>query len=80
METFFDYKTRILVLEDYPSPNNKKLTKGNTYPVGVRKHPLFGDCYYLLNHKEEWMNGYFIEKDPRLFKEIQNSVSFIKDT
>lgn len=84
----FEYKTHILCIEDYPSPNNpthfdkyktkiKKFEKGKTYHVGVRKHPLIGLCYYELQEDGESVTGYFIEKNKRLFKEINNSIHFI---
>jgi hypothetical protein len=74
----FEYKTHILCIEDYISPNkNNKFQKGETYYVGLRNHPLFGLCYYELQEDGESVTGYFIEKDKRLFKEIKNATQFI---
>jgi hypothetical protein len=73
----FEYKTHILCTRDFPSPNEIKFTKGNTYYVGLRKHPLFGDVYYELQEDGHSVTGYFIEKDKRLFKEITNTTHFI---
>ena len=77
MSNFFDYTTRILCLCDYVKSDERPLKKGNTYPVGVRVHPLFGPCYYLLDDDGKWTTGYFMEQDSYHFKEVPNTVDYI---
>ncbi len=73
----FEYKTRILCIRDYPSPNKNKFELGKTYYVGVRNHPMVGYCYYELQEDGHSITGYYIERLPGLFKEINNSTDFI---
>ena len=88
----FRYKTYIKCLKEYPSPNvespNKYAShssfhfkKGETYYVGVRQNRItHRDTYHLLDEKgNKIKDGYFIEKDERLFKELSNAAHFIID-
>jgi hypothetical protein len=71
----FEYITHVRCLRDYG--NESPMKAEGIYLVGVRNHPLFGYCYYLLDSESNWTTNYFIERDSAFFEEITNSIEYV---
>jgi hypothetical protein len=73
----FEYITHVKCIKGYVSPSVPLMKEGGIYLVGVRNHPLFGYCYYLLDSESKWTTNYYIVRDSRYFKEITNSIEYV---
>jgi len=73
----FEYITHVKCIKGYESPDDRTLKEGGIYLVGVRNHPLYGYCYYLLDSESKWTTNYYTERDSHHFEEITNSIEYV---